>query len=287
MVTWRCDPLRRSGGLTVECRLSRITVHYESVGTGRPLVVLPGWPDDWSVPADYLEPMFGTDPGWRRIYLDLPGRGRTRGEPWITTNDQVLDIVLKVIATVIPGQRFVIAGHSAGGYLARAVLHRRIGIVDGLLQVVPVIDPEAGDVPEPTTIVADEALVERIETDFGLETASRLAAAMVVQSASVYERVKPLIPSMGNHDADFLARLTERLSFEVDRLPAPFVRPALFVLGRQDSVVGYRAALGLTDAYPRATMAVLDRAGHGLPWEQEVLFRALVGEWLKRVDEEA
>src|SRR3546814_3450312 len=62
---------------------------------------------------------------WRRIYLDLPGRGRTRGEPWITTNDQVLDIVLEVIETVIPGERFVIAGHSAGGYLARAVLHRR------------------------------------------------------------------------------------------------------------------------------------------------------------------
>ena len=103
----------------------------------------------------------------------------------------------------------------------------------------------------------------------------------------MYERVKPLLPGMSRHDADFLARLTQRLSFDVDRLPTPFARPALFVLGRQDSVVGYRAAFGLTDAYPRATMAVLDRAGHGLPWEQEGLLRALVGEWLRRVEEEA
>ncbi len=271
----------------MECRLSRITVHYESFGTGRPLVVLPGWPDDWAVPADYLEPVFVADPGWRRIYLDLPGRGETRGEPWITTNDQVLEIILEVIDVVIPGERFVLAGHSAGGYLARAVLHRRFGMVDGLLQVVPVVDPDDEDVPEPTTIVADETLVERMEAEVGLETAARLAASMVVQSATVYERVKPLLPRMDRHDSDFLARLTQRLSFDVDQLPIPFVRPALFVLGRQDAVVGYQAALRLTDAYPRATIAILDRAGHGLPWEQEGLLRALVREWLTRVDEEA
>ena len=121
--------------------------------------------------------------------------------------------------------------------------------------------------------------------EVGPETATRLAAAMVVQSATVYERVKPLLPAMRGHDADFLATLTERLSFDVDRLAAPFARPALFVLGRQDSVVGYRAAFSLADAYPRATIAVLDRAGHGLPWEQDGLFRALAGEWLGRVEE--
>jgi pimeloyl-ACP methyl ester carboxylesterase len=271
----------------MECRLSRITVHYESFGSGRPLVVLPGWTDAWSVPADYLEPVFGADRRWRRIYLDLPGRGRTRGEPWITTNDQVLDIVLEVIEAVIPGERFVIAGHSAGGYLARAVLNRRMAVVDGLLQVVPVIDPDDEDVPEPTILVADQRLIERMKAEVGPETAAQLAAAMVVQSATVYERVKPLLPGMRSHDADFLAALTERLSPDVDRLTAPFGRPALFVLGRQDSVVGYRAALGLADAYPRATMAVLDRAGHGLPWEQEELFRSLVGEWLGRVEDVA
>ena len=181
---------------------------------------------------------------------------------------------------------FVVAGHSAGGYLARAVLHRRLGMVDGLLQVVPVMDPDDEDVPEPTTIVADETLIERIEAEVGPETAARLTASMVVQSATVYERVKPLLPMMNRHDSDFLARLTERLSFDVDRLPTPFARPALFLLGRQDPVVGFQAALGLTDAYPRATIAILDRAGHGLPWEQESLFRALVGEWLRRVEEE-
>jgi pimeloyl-ACP methyl ester carboxylesterase len=62
------------------------------------------------------------------------------------------------------------------------------------------------------------------------------------------------------------------------------MRPVLFVLGRQDSVVGYRTAVELMDHYPRATVAVLDRAGHILPWEQPAVFNALIRDWLDRVE---
>jgi hypothetical protein len=41
----------------------------------------------------------------------------------------------------------------------------------------------------------------------------------------------------------------------------------------------------LLDNYPRASFAVLDRAGHALAVEQKPLFRALVNEWLDRVEE--
>jgi len=39
------------------------------------------------------------------------------------------------------------------------------------------------------------------------------------------------------------------------------------------------------DSYPRASFVVLDRAGHALSVEQKTLFRALVNEWLDRVEE--
>ncbi|MEZ0240756.1 MAG: alpha/beta fold hydrolase, partial [Chloroflexota bacterium] len=100
--------------------------------------MLPGWPDPWQVPADYLEPLFVGRPGWHRVYLDLPGRGATRGEPWIQSNDDVLATILEVVDRIARDDRIVVAGHSAGGYLARAVLSRRFDRVDGLLQVVPV-----------------------------------------------------------------------------------------------------------------------------------------------------
>ena len=267
----------------MECRLAGITVHYGSFGEGRPLIFLPGWPDAGRVPADYLEPIFAGRQGWRRIYLDLPGRGATKGEPWITTNDQVLDIVFEVIDQIASGERFVLAGHSAGAYLARAVLSRRAESVDGLLQVVPVIDPQDHDVPEPVTLVSEPGVLERITAELGADAASQFARTAVVASSEVYERVKSVMTD--TRDTAFLERLDGGLSFEVGRLPVPFHGPALFVLGRQDSVTGYRRAFDLLDDYPRATIAVLDRAGHGLPWEQELLFRALVGDWLRRVEE--
>jgi pimeloyl-ACP methyl ester carboxylesterase len=72
-------------------------------------------------------------------------------------------------------------------------------------------------------------------------------------------------------------------SFPVEA--ASFGKPTLILVGRQDSVTGYRDAWDLVEHYPRATFAVLDRAGHGLDLEQRGLFEALVGEWLDRVEE--
>jgi hypothetical protein len=50
-------------------------------------------------------------------------------------------------------------------------------------------------------------------------------------------------------------------------------------------VVGYAGAWRLLEHYPRATFAVLDRAGHGLPHEQVGLLGASLAEWLDRVGE--
>jgi pimeloyl-ACP methyl ester carboxylesterase len=267
-------------------RVDGIVVNYKAIGEGRPLVVLPGWPDEWRVPADYLEPVFDGRRGWRRIYLDLPGRGGTPGEPWITTNDQILEIVLRVIDRLVGNDQFVLAGHSAGAYLARAVVAHDAARADGLLQVVPEIDRD-GDPPEHVVLAEDGAVSRRIDAELGPETAAEFASFFVVQSTTVYERLKVLLPTVRTADRAFLVQLEATLSFEVDPPAAPFSRPALFILGRQDSVVGYRGAFDLAEHYPRATIVVLDRAGHGLPWEQPALLTALVREWLDRVEEAA
>ena len=67
--------------------------------------------------------------------------------------------------------------------------------------------------------------------------------------------------------------------------PGPaYAGPTLIVAGRLDSTVGYGAAVDLVDHYAHASLAVVDDAGHALPHEQPDLLRALVGEWLARVE---
>jgi pimeloyl-ACP methyl ester carboxylesterase len=69
----------------------------------------------------------------------------------------------------------------------------------------------------------------------------------------------------------------------VDRIDKPYPQPTLMIMGRQDSAVGYRDHWQLIENYSRASFVILDKAGHNLQIEQDVLFSELVKEWLSRV----
>ena len=115
------------------------TLHYEEFGDGRPIVFLHGWTMDHRVEMADYEKIFAARRGWRRIYPDLPGMGRSAAGDGITTQDDVLEAVLAFIDRVVPHERFVLAGTSLGAYLARAVVARRRSRIAGLLLRVPCI----------------------------------------------------------------------------------------------------------------------------------------------------
>lgn len=62
----------------MECQLDRITVHYEVFGKGRPIIMLHGMPDELTAMIYEMERHFSKREGWKRIYLDMPGHGKTR-----------------------------------------------------------------------------------------------------------------------------------------------------------------------------------------------------------------
>jgi pimeloyl-ACP methyl ester carboxylesterase len=116
----------------MECELKNITVHYELFGEGRPMIMLHGTGVDHTYMVSDMEPLFKKRGGWKRIYPDLPGHGKTPGLDWITNQDKMLDVILDFIDKVIPGERFVLTGSSKGAYLARGVVHQRFESIDGL-----------------------------------------------------------------------------------------------------------------------------------------------------------
>ncbi len=270
----------------MQCRLEGITIEYEVFGEGKPVVMLHGWPIDHRVMTSNLEPIFEKRPGWKRLYPDLPGMGKTGGVDWISNEDQVLDVVLEFMAKVAPGQRFSAVGFSYGGYLARGLVYKSAAMMDGLCLIAPAVlsDSDERTVPQHISLVEDPDLVTTLEKN--LATAFQDFA--VVQSRKLLDSmVTAGIPARKIADYDFLDRLEKSgaFSFEVDVLPEPFGGPSLFVMGKQDASCGYHDAWGIIKNYPRGSYVVLDRAGHGLMVEQESLFRALVNEWLDRVEE--
>lgn len=72
-------------------------------------------------------------------------------------------------------------------------------------------------------------------------------------------------------------------SFESQGAASLFEGPGLIVAGRQDSVSGYLDAIDLLSQFPRASLAVLDVAGHGLTRARADLFDALLRDWLQRL----
>jgi pimeloyl-ACP methyl ester carboxylesterase len=189
----------------------------------------------------------------------------------------VLHVLEGFIDSVLPGERFLVAGTSYGAYLARGLVYRRGRQIDGLLLNVagPAIDP-----PKRMVLLKSPAIDKQARS----EGMAWLEDWAVAQNQGLLEYARVLHRTVA--DEDFVKRLQGGVfSFDVDRLPEPFPAPTLFVLGRQDDRAGYRRAWEILEQYPRATLAVLDRAGHLVWGEQRTLCLALAAEWLDRVEE--
>ena len=271
----------------MEVIIRGLPVHVEERGQGRPIVLLHGKPTDHRLMTVAYEPIFETRPGWRRLYLDLPGMGATPAADWITSIDDVLDIVDAAVGSLLEGARFVLVGSSYGGLLALGLVHRRASTIDGLALVAPLVeweDPKRR-VPERRILFSDPEVVAGLSDDERFWT-----KVSVVQTAETLAAFRQgVLPGLRIADHAFVDRIDAGpgLSVDVRRLPEPFDRPALILVGRQDANVGYLDSIDLIESYPRATLAVLDRAGHGVRAEQQTLFRALTNEWLDRVELEA
>jgi pimeloyl-ACP methyl ester carboxylesterase len=251
-------------------------VYYVERGRGTPVLILHGAGVDHREPLGTMEPAFAGIDGYRRIYPDLPGQGQTPATEAIRSADDVLDALLGLVDEVAGNGPLLVAGHSAGGYFARAIAHRRPDEVIGLALICPLLEG-LRDIPDHAPVIRehlDGEPPEAFRGYFAVQTPATLR--------SYSDHVAPCIEAA---DQAALDRIGERWRLAADEPERPYPSPVLVVVGRQDSAVGYAGQWDLMDAYPRATFAMLDRAGHALPHEQPELLGALLREWLRRVAE--
>ena len=95
-----------------------IPINYEVYGKGKPILNIHGWDPDYQMMKGCFEPVFSETKGYRRIYLDLLGFGKTSTAPWIQSADDMLEILCEFIDTVIGHESFLLTGCSYGGYLS-------------------------------------------------------------------------------------------------------------------------------------------------------------------------
>lgn len=252
-------------------RVGDVDVHLVVRGSGTPVLVLHGAGVDHREAEACFDPALAAWGGLRRIYPDLPGHGRTPAPPGLRSADDVLDVLRGLPDAVAGDEPVLLVGHSAGAHYARGFAARWPRRVAGLALVCPLL-PGDGQVPAHRPVVADDDL-----GDAGFR------GYFVVQTPAMLERYRRWVePGAALADAAAASRVGARWQLTVPPGP-PYPGPVLVVAGRRDSTVGYAGAAGLLEVYPRATLAVVDAAGHALPHERPEVLAALLREWLGRV----
>ncbi len=252
--------------------------------SGTPVLALHGWTVDHRLMSGCLEPIFTRRRGYRRLYPDLPGMGRTPAGD-AASSDDLLAAVLALVGKELGTTPFLLVGESYGGYLARAVVRALPDQVLGLALICPVgqtLDRAARVRPPHVVLRATPGLLD--DTDLDAAAAAEYAEFVVVQTPQTLRRFRAeVVPALQAADMAAIERIERRWHLsEGPEGTVPFERPTLFLCGRQDSAVGYADQFALLPHYPRATFAVLDVAGHNLQFEQPALFETLMEDWLDR-----
>jgi pimeloyl-ACP methyl ester carboxylesterase len=252
-------------------------------GAGTPLLLVHGFCVDHRLLLA-LDGAVDAHGGWRRLYIDLPGMGRSDAGPEIDSSDAVADAVVSFVREELRDERFAVLGSSYGGMIARHLVASLPDQVLGLALLAPLVEAGPGprDVPERVVLVEDAALLASLDP----ADAQEYADMAVVQSPEGWALFREhALPGLRSYRPEVIERLRARYALAAEPETGAFEGPTLLVTGRQDHVVGYRSAAALVDRhYPRTTTAVLDRAGHNVHLDQPSLTAALVDDWLSRMD---
>jgi pimeloyl-ACP methyl ester carboxylesterase len=240
------------------------------------VVLLPWFSLGTDVMAAAFEPVLGDLDGLARHYVDLPGVGGSAPvEP--STDAVVAAVIGEVEALSTP---VVLVGCSYGGYVAAAVTRRRPELVAGLALVcsgvkIVLADRTLPDVPRTTPLAWPDAVHP--------STRSHLDLALATDDVAVATTLARQIEATARDDA-YLEDLRERgypVSDESDQ--TAYDGPMLMLAGRQDRIGGYVDQFTAMQRYPHGTYAVVDAAGHYLPFERPDVFAGLLRPWFDRL----
>jgi pimeloyl-ACP methyl ester carboxylesterase len=260
-------------GVGMDCRVNGVAVHYVEYGTGVPLVALHGAGVDHREIEAAVEAIV-PDTGYRRIYPDLPGMGRSSADG-LTCNDDVVKLLGELISDLAGGPAMLL-GHSYGAYLARGMTAQRPDVVLGLALLCPVAE-RSQNLPDHHVVREDAEAYDE------LEPGQRVGfdEYFVVRTPATARRYRDhVVPGTRLVDETALERIFA--GWTVDVGSGPFAGPTLIAAGRRDSVVGYTDAVALLEHYPHATLAVIEDAGHALIHERPELLAPFLSDWLKR-----
>jgi pimeloyl-ACP methyl ester carboxylesterase len=260
-----------------------MVLSVRSYGEGRPVIVLSWFGLDSTVAAGAFEPVFSEPSGWQRLYLDLPGTGNSA--PVGASSDAVLDAVAHTIRELVGSVPHALAGCSYGGYLAAALARNSTARIAGLLLVCAGVKilPAERNLAGVLASAPQRGWLDAIPQEWHQHFQHAVGAQTPAVAGRIFDAVRSSTAT--DEYLDNLRATGYRLSDE--DATHEYAGPTTLVAGTKDRVAGYLDLVRTLSRYPNGEYHALSDAGHYLPFEQPLRFRALVRDWLTRVETEA
>lgn len=220
--------------------------------------------------------------GWEAEAPQLPGHGSV-APPYSLAD--FAEFVLQ-FAGSLGWDRFVLLGHSMGGFVAQLIALQAADRLDGVIlmdtaHAVP-DGVDAGMVETGKKIVREGGLAALVEAQRGLPADTEAHARLLRERPGYAESMEANALAM---DPEMWLCLVEEMTAQPDRLEAlrSVDVPALVMVGEQDA--GYVGpSRRMAEALPRGRLAVIPNAGHAAQFEAPEEWWRVLSEFLESLE---
>lgn len=239
---------------TVETRGARI--RYTDTGKGRAVVFLHGFLESREIWEDYAQALSRR---YRVICIDLPGHGKSDCIGYVHRMERMADVV-KDVLDELQLRRYILIGHSMGGYVSLAFAEKYVDNLRGLCLL-------------HSTALADSA-EKRLDRDRAIRVVKRepvrftkpfIASLFAVATARYFSkeitqlrRIAARTSRQGIVAA--LEGMKIRRNREVVLKFAPY--PVLLIGGKRDNVIPFETLKAQAALPADGKLVELERAGH-------------------------
>lgn len=234
----------------------QVKVRYTDKGKGRTIVLLHGFMESLDIWHDFSKEL---SKSFRVICIDLPGFGETPSIGYIHT----MELMAKCVKAVLDKERlrrYVIIGHSMGGYVAMAFaeLYR-----DNLKGLGLFHSTALADTQEKKD--SRNKAISVVKNNPGQYVKIFFEPLFAPQNVKFHlNDIKVLQERAGNLSKQAIINALEGMKDRVKRdwILEMAVFPVLFIIGKHDAAISYESVLKQTELVKEAHVLFLENVGH-------------------------
>ena len=245
-------------------------VRYSDKGKGRTVVLLHGFLESLDIWEEFSNKL---SKSFRVIAIDLPGHGQTPNIGYIHTMELMAECVKSVLDS-LGIRKYIVAGHSMGGYAALAFAELFPEHTAGLCLFHSTALPDTDEKKKDRDRVSE--IVMKDHTQFVSDLIPKLFAKenLAILKEEVSKAKQIALNTQKEGIASALQGMKERPSREMVLKNAK--HPVLFIIGKQDVILAWENLLLLAGLPKKSFQLVLEHAGHmGFYEAPEETFKAL------------